>query len=344
MQSRAAMRTKLTGGIARMGEVVGLMRLMQIDGGKPVSGLLQACLSVASLLAIGLLGIGILGCGGRSAARVDPLYFDASEDGVVTDARGAGLRDMRAVVTSLKRQPTVRHLHLYDCNFEDGSFQQLQTVAGIEFLDLRRAIGLGAHCVPAGDFPDLQRVLMQRIACTPDCFDFLAKGPRFKQLTVCYSQMDRTCLENLSQRMAWVEELNLHHAFWEVGSWEALGSFGKVRSLNLDGVIAGPGLFPAIAKMPALEKLSLVQCFMEAGWDELPNLKGCKWLDLTGCPIDDGLAERLKEFGDLELLQLRDTKVTAEKRKELEAALPGCKILDDGSTQADYQVKTMSNI
>lgn len=301
--------------------------------------------NLLAILAILPLGITLTGCSQQATQPSAPptdVTLEAGADGTITIARSAALQNLQPVVEKLIKTGTIKQLHLYDCDFENGSLAGLAKVDSLEMLELRRATRLGTNSVPQTPFKNLQFVRFERMECTAENLQFLTQAPQLKRLMICYSQIDRATVEQIV-RISSIEDVNLHHSFWKPKDWEAIEG-ANWRSLILDDVSAESGLLRSLATLPRLEKLSLVRSDIREGWEQLKGLSACKWLDLTGCAIDDTAALQLQDLANLEVLQLHQTKVSQDAMKTLQTKLPNCKILDDLSTQTDYSRKSLSNL
>ena len=283
----------------------------------------------------------MVGCGQGTSATSPAVHLEAGPDGSVTIARSAFLDDLTPVVKTLAQEKKVTELHLYDCNFKNGSLAQLDQIGWMEYLEIRRGTNLGGNSVSSGFHRSLKRVRVERLECSAETLRFLTKAPVLTQLQLSYSQLDRSTFELASQLPSLVE-LNLHHATCKAEDWQGMAGL-PWTSLNLDGVSSEPILLQVLTTLPQLKKLSLAYCDIPSGWEQLKDLRACEWLDVTGCAIDDAAARQLESLPTLKVLQLNKTKVTEAVRQSLQQALPACQVLNDESTQIDYRRKTLGN-
>jgi hypothetical protein len=111
------------------------------------------------------------------------------------------------------------------------------------------------------------------------------------------------------------------------GALRHIEKVAQLRSLTLgETQITDSGL-PYLKTLTQLESLGLNNTqISDAGLEHIRDLRQLGELNLGGTSITDASLEVLKGFRQLERLELEGSKVTDKGKRELEEALPHCKI------------------
>jgi serine/threonine protein kinase len=204
-------------------------------------------------------------------------------------------------LAALANHPTLLHLHLHDFGVTAKGIQHLRTLR-LTYLQLEGK-ATDDWLRPIADIPTLERLIL---------WDTRIAGPgiselkRLKKLAILHltgSTVTDDCLQHVAELSA-LEELSLR----------------KTR-------IQGPGLIH-LRKLPQLREINLSESLVQD--THMSYLTACSQLEvvaLYGTGIGDTGARLLGKSTSLKTVYLDKTKVTPAGLRDLQQALPKCKIV-----------------
>ena len=107
---------------------------------------------------------------------------------------------------------------------------------------------------------------------------------------------------------------------------ERIKGLSELQGLSLTNTQVTDTGLEHLKGLTKLAKLSVNRQVTDAGLDCLKGLPHLQWLSLSRTQITDAGLERLKRLSELQYLFLYNTHVTERGVKELQQALPNCKI------------------
>jgi formylglycine-generating enzyme required for sulfatase activity len=121
---------------------------------------------------------------------------------------------------------------------------------------------------------------------------------------------------------------------------EHLIGLNTLYGLDLGGTRVSDAGMEKLQKLPELTTLYLSETQLsDSGVKRLSEMTKLKVLDLSGTQITDAAVVHLKTLSNLQVLGVVDTKLSEQRVKELQAALPKCKIRVKDASQRSSQDK-----
>lgn len=176
------------------------------------------------------------------------------------------------------------------------------------------------------DLPAVTGINISSPKVTVACLEHIRKLSRLKRLQYNSEHINGQWLAPLRHLPA-LEKLSIDVASISENEWDGLAQVTRLQELEIE-VSPSTECFSAIGQLPQLERLELEYVGIDDAM--LKNLKlkskGDVYLYLSGNPITDAGLEHLKQFTQLESLNIRDTKATRLGLIGLKSALPNCNI------------------
>lgn len=225
-----------------------------------------------------------------------------------------------------ERQDLAHTASLVGPAWDEATLRQVSGLRNLRELKLERIAAAGPALAAAADLRRLQILEIKDCPLSDRDLQALAGAPALSYLKVENAGITSDALKVLDH-LPQLQALHLPATAIDDRALPHIGALKNLRWLDLrDTRVTGAGL---------VHLESLMQCewidlsgteITAAGLVHLRGLTRCTHLFLNQTLVGDDAAEHLRALGSLRRLELAGTRVTAEGRRRIREALPGCAI------------------